>query len=146
MASGDRVALDASTITAASVRVVITGITGDIPLENFSFDAATRRWSATPVGGSWPNLTSANGNPGSPGSVQVLSAAAGAGQVTDVEGNVLAPNTLLFTRPIEIPVPAIISSVTGTYISGLGTAGATITASGSLGNGALIVEFDSTEV
>lgn len=144
MATGDPLQINWNSATASSFIVRITGI-GDLTLQSFSVDQANNRWSGIPQGGSWPLLNSTMGTTASPGSIQVLTAPAGLGQIEDVEGNVLAPNTVIFSRAITIDPPAIVASLTASYQSGLGTNGDPITASGSLGSGALIITVNSVE-
>lgn len=144
MASGDPVALDVSTFKVDSFEVRITGITDPIPLTGLTVDAATGRWSASPVGGSWPTLSpSVHGSTASPGSIRVVTSATS--QIQDVEGNVLAAGTEIFNRAITLTPVAIEATLAAAYVSGLGTAGTPITTSNALGNSPLVITVTSTE-
>lgn len=145
MATGDPILVDWTKAGAANFVLNVTGI-GDIALESFSYDATASQWKATPVGG-WPNATFANGTPGAPGSIRLLTAAA-PNQVEDVQGNLLAAGLEIASRAITIAPPSVVGTVTATYISGFGAAAdlsTPINTAGPLGSGEIVIEIRSTE-
>ncbi|MEO1006383.1 MAG: hypothetical protein AAFW67_11155 [Cyanobacteria bacterium J06638_38] len=144
MATGDAIAIDWNKATVNNFLLRFSGIDGDYPLENFTVDATNNRWSATPVGG-LPNLSHINGTLTNPGAVQLVSAAA-PNQIEDVEGNLLAPGTVVFNRAITIAPPTVRGTVTATYLSGLGDASLPITAGTDLtGNAPIVINVSSVE-
>jgi len=144
MATGDAIALDFDSFKVDSFEVRVSGIADPIPLTNFAVDQANNLWSAAPVGGSWPVLSpDVHGSTTSPGSVQVVTSATS--RIQDVQGNVLAAGTVVFSRAITLTPVAIAGTLSASYVSGLGANGAAITTSNALGSGTLVINIASVE-